>query len=112
MKTAGRRTPNRRAHPPSNRTHGAGDQNSSRLISWAAKQEKFQPLGKLFLLTSTFIEQIKHITSRTGVSSQFEGELCRKHCDCLRVCIAAARKVPRRYGCMNMLRNVVRDEDQ
>jgi hypothetical protein len=29
------------------------------LISWAAKQEKFQPQGTFFLLTSTFIEQTK-----------------------------------------------------
>jgi hypothetical protein len=58
MKTAGRETPNRRAHPPGNRAHGAGDQNKSCLINWAAKQEKFQPQGTFFLLTSTFIELI------------------------------------------------------
>jgi hypothetical protein len=28
------------------------------LINWAAKQEKFQPQGTFFLLTSTFIEQM------------------------------------------------------
>ena len=58
MKTAGTETPNRRAHPPGNRAHGAGDQNRSRLISRAVKQEKFQPQGTFFPLTSTFIELI------------------------------------------------------
>src|SRR5215469_3885985 len=58
MKTAGRRIPNRRAHPPGNRAHGAGDRNRSRLINWAAKQGNFQPQGTFFLLTSTFIELI------------------------------------------------------
>jgi len=41
--------------------HGAGDQNRSRLFSWAAKQEKFQPAGTFFLLTSTFIELTRHL---------------------------------------------------
>jgi len=51
---------NRRAHPPGNRAHGAEDQNRSFLISWAVKQENFQPQGTFFLLTSTFIEQTGH----------------------------------------------------
>jgi hypothetical protein len=56
MKTAGRRTPNYRTHGADNRARGAGDQNRSCLFVWAAKQQKFQPLGTFFLLTSTFIE--------------------------------------------------------
>src|SRR5215471_15152207 len=62
MKTAGRRIPNRRAHPPGNRAHGAEDRNRSRLISWAAKQGSFQPQGTFFLLTSTFIELTRPLT--------------------------------------------------
>jgi hypothetical protein len=56
MKTAGRENPNRWAHVPSNRALGAGGQNRSCSITWAAKQEKFRPKGKCFFLTSTFIE--------------------------------------------------------
>ena len=41
---------------PRNRAHGAGGQNRSSLIKWAAKQEKFQPKEMCFSLTSTFIE--------------------------------------------------------
>ena len=41
---------------PRNRAHGAGGQNRSCLIKWAAKQEKFQPKEMCFSLTSTFIE--------------------------------------------------------
>ena len=43
---------------PRNRAPGAVDQNRSRSIKWAAKQEKFQPLELCFFLTSTFIELI------------------------------------------------------
>jgi hypothetical protein len=56
MKTAGRENPKRRAIVPSNRALGAGGQNRSCYITWAAKQEKFQPKEKCFFLTSTFIE--------------------------------------------------------
>src|SRR6202789_3620746 len=59
MKTAGRENPKRWALVPSNRAHGAVGQNNSRSIKWAAKQEKFQPKGKCFFLTSTFIELIR-----------------------------------------------------
>jgi hypothetical protein len=48
MKTTGRGTPNRR-HRPGNRAQGAEDRNRFSLISWAAKQEKFQPHGTFFL---------------------------------------------------------------
>jgi hypothetical protein len=41
-------TTSRRAHPPDNRAPGAEDRNRSRLISWAAKQEKLQPQGPFF----------------------------------------------------------------
>src|SRR5271169_529846 len=61
MKTAGRENPNRWANVSSNRAHGADGQNSSRSIRWAAKQEKFQPKEKCFLLTSTFIELSRNL---------------------------------------------------
>src|SRR6202163_1472913 len=56
MKTAGRENPNRCTILSSNRAHGAVGQNRSCSIKWAAKQEKFRPAEKCFLLTSTFIE--------------------------------------------------------
>src|SRR5260370_39496638 len=57
MKTAGRENPNRWARAPRNRAHGAAGQYRSRSITWAAKQEKFQPQEMCFFLTSTFIER-------------------------------------------------------
>jgi hypothetical protein len=66
MKTAGRETPNCRAHPPGNRAQGAEDQNKSCSNSWAAKQEKFQPQGTFFFLTSTFIELTRIASLRLG----------------------------------------------
>ncbi len=59
MKTAGRENPNRWATVPSTRVHGAEVQNSSRSITRARKQEKFQPQEMCFFLTSTFIELIR-----------------------------------------------------
>jgi hypothetical protein len=56
MKTAGRKTPNRWATVFSNRALGADGKNRSRFITWAAKQEKVQPLEMCFFLTSPFIE--------------------------------------------------------
>src|ERR1700688_2990323 len=56
MKTAARENPNRCTILSSNRAHGAVGQNRSCSIKWAAKQEKFRPAEKCFLLTSTFIE--------------------------------------------------------
>jgi hypothetical protein len=56
MKTAGREDPNRWANALSNRALGAGGQNRSCSITWAAKQEKFQPKEMCFFLTSPFIE--------------------------------------------------------
>jgi hypothetical protein len=56
MKTTGRENPKRWAIVPSNRVLGAGGQNRFCSITWAAKQEKFQPKGTCFFLTSTFIE--------------------------------------------------------
>jgi hypothetical protein len=35
---------------PRDRAHDAEEQNRSRSIKWAAKQEKFQPQGDLFFL--------------------------------------------------------------
>src|SRR5229473_1958741 len=56
MKTAGRENPNRWTILSSNRAPGAGGQNRSCSIQWAAKQEKFRPMQECFFLTSTFIE--------------------------------------------------------
>ena len=56
MKTAGRGNPNRWVTVPNNRAHGAEGQNRSCSITWAEKQEKFQPTQECFFLTSTFIE--------------------------------------------------------
>jgi hypothetical protein len=59
MKTAGRENPNRWTILSSNRALGAGGQNRSCSIQWAAKQEKFRPMQGCFFLTSTFIELIR-----------------------------------------------------
>jgi len=59
MKTAGRENPNRCAKVASNRAHGAAAQNRSCSITWAAKQENFQPMERCFFLTSPFIELIR-----------------------------------------------------
>jgi hypothetical protein len=59
MKTAGRENPNRWTILSSNRAPGAGGQNRSCSIQWAAKQEKFRPMQECFFLTSTFIELIR-----------------------------------------------------
>jgi hypothetical protein len=56
MKTAGRENPNHGVASPRNRAHGAEEQNRSRSIKWAEKQEKFQPKEMCLFLTSTFIE--------------------------------------------------------
>src|SRR6266852_7272659 len=56
MKTAGRENPNHGVALPRNRAQGAEEQNSSRSIKWAEKQEKFQPKEMCFFLTFTFIE--------------------------------------------------------
>src|SRR5258708_21004405 len=59
MKTAGRENPNHGVAWPHNRAHGAVGQKKSYSIQWAAKQEKFQPKGMCFFLTSTFIERFR-----------------------------------------------------
>jgi hypothetical protein len=69
MKTAGRENPNRRATWPCNRALGAGGQNRSCSIQWAAKQEKFQPKEMCFFLTSTFIELIGTLPNRKALAS-------------------------------------------
>jgi hypothetical protein len=66
MKTAGREIPNCRAQSPSNRAHGAGDQNRSRSNKWAAKVEKFRPRDKFFFLTFPFREHIRAERSNNG----------------------------------------------
>jgi hypothetical protein len=58
MKTASRENPNHGVELPRNRALGAGGQNRSCSIQWAAKQQKFQPQEMCFFLTSTFIELI------------------------------------------------------
>jgi hypothetical protein len=58
MKTADGENSNRWAEVLSNREYGAEDQNRSCSHSWAAKQEKLQPLEACFFLTSPFIEPI------------------------------------------------------
>jgi hypothetical protein len=55
IKTAGRKNPNRWTMLSSNRAPGAGGQNRSCSIQWAAKQEKSRSREKYFFLTS-FIE--------------------------------------------------------
>src|SRR5258708_22874315 len=57
MKTVGRENPNRWATLFSNRAPGAGSQNRSCSITWAAKRGNGQPLERCFFLTSTFIER-------------------------------------------------------
>ena len=56
MKTAGGGNPNRWAQASSNLAHGALGQKPSHSFTWAAKQQKFQPLEGCFFLTSPFIE--------------------------------------------------------
>src|SRR5580698_7021005 len=56
MKTAGRENPNRWAIVAGNRAPGADGQNRSSSITWAAKQERLQPMRNCFFLTSLFIE--------------------------------------------------------
>src|ERR1700719_3976163 len=61
MKTAGRENPNRWTTLASNRALGAGGQNRSCSIKWAAKQGNGQPLERCFFLTSPFIELTGHL---------------------------------------------------
>ena len=64
MKTAGRENPNHGVALPRNRAHGTEEQNRSRSIKWAEKQENFQPKEMFFFLTSTFIELPKPVRHR------------------------------------------------
>jgi hypothetical protein len=50
MKTAGRENPNHGVALPRDRAPDAEEQNRSRSIKWAAKQEQFQPQGDVFFL--------------------------------------------------------------
>src|SRR5580704_11724219 len=59
MKTAARENPNSGVAGPCNRAYGAVGQNRSRSITWAEKQEKFQPKETCFFLHSPFIELIR-----------------------------------------------------
>jgi hypothetical protein len=81
MKTAGRENPNCWATVSNNRAPGAGGQNTSCSIHWAAKQEKFQPLEMCFFLTSPFIEQIRQVellpVSSLGPSHPFPARALR-----------------------------------
>jgi hypothetical protein len=63
MKTAGRENPNHRSTVL--REHMARvNQNRSRSLKWAEKQENLQPKEMCFFLTSTFIEQIRSCRRR------------------------------------------------
>jgi hypothetical protein len=64
MKTAGRENPNHGVAMPCNRALGAAGQNRSCSITWAGKQEKFQPKEMCFFLTSTFIELPRSVRHR------------------------------------------------
>jgi hypothetical protein len=55
MNTAGRENPNYGVTLPRNRAHDTEEQNRSRSIKWAEKQEKFPPKEMCFFLTA-FIE--------------------------------------------------------
>ena len=66
MKIAGGENPNHGVAWPRNRAHGAEEQNKSRSIKWAAKQNKFRPKGMCFFLTSPFIELTRHLARRQG----------------------------------------------
>jgi len=61
MKTADRENPKRWATTPANRANGAAGQNRSCSFKGAAKEEKLQPQGRFFLLTSTFIELTRQV---------------------------------------------------
>jgi hypothetical protein len=67
MKTADKENPNRWDILVSNRAPGAGSQNRSCSIKWAAKQGNGQPLERCFLLTSTFIELTGHLKARLDI---------------------------------------------
>ncbi len=74
MKTAGRENPNHGVALPRNRAHGTEEQNRSRSIKWAEKQENFQPKEMFFFLTSTFIEL--PITNHNGSCNLLAEMLC------------------------------------
>src|SRR5437879_6476123 len=71
MKTAGREKPNHGVALPRNRAQGAEEQNRSRSIKWAEKQEKFQPKEMCFLLTSTFIDREDFQSTRKSYKTYF-----------------------------------------
>src|SRR5258708_835 len=75
MKTAGRENPNHGVAWPRNRAHGAEEQNRSRSIKWAEKQEKFQPKEMCFFLTSPFIELTRMSSIVPPVSDRHPGIL-------------------------------------
>ena len=75
MKTAGRENPTHGVAWPRNRAHGAEEQNRSRSIKWAAKQEKFQPKEMCFFLTSPFIERAKKQSSIRGLNRNCNHDL-------------------------------------
>src|SRR6266849_8871008 len=54
MKTAGRENPNYGVAWPRNRAHGTEEQNRSRSIKWAEKQEKVRPEEDVFFLDFSF----------------------------------------------------------
>src|SRR6266849_4831401 len=106
MKTAGRENPNYGVAWPRNRAHGAVGQNRSRSIEWAAKQEKFQPQGRFFFLTSTFIELTRtrlrgegraeegqHVVAgEIGEGSELEGVVAAREAESARMSSVAAER--------------------
>src|SRR6267142_1705514 len=75
MKTADRENPKRWATTPANRANGAAGQNRSCSFKGAAKEEKLQPQGRFFLLTSTFIELIRSCGLFDLLQARFGAEL-------------------------------------
>src|SRR5277367_2192675 len=65
MKTAGRENPNRWATLASNRAPGAGGQNRTRSIKWAAKQEKVPAGAGVFFLDFYLYRTYQDLATRS-----------------------------------------------
>ena len=66
MKTAGRENQNRWAVKLSNRAHGAAGQEQILLIQVGCEGRKIPAKGEIVFLTSTFIEQVRHLLHSRG----------------------------------------------
>jgi hypothetical protein len=69
MKTAGRENPNHGVALPHDRAHDAEEQNRSRSIKWAAKQEQFQPQGDVFFLDFSLYRTFQELAPTKTLSS-------------------------------------------